>query len=461
MRNVYLLIFTGLLGGCVSKEIKDFDSESLIPKDSSLILSTDSNFTTSPRLYFENFFTDQALHALIQSGLTKNPSWKAQLAKLELEKISSGIRTSESKPSLQTKLGWLDGEEKTMASNFQETKLPSLQSGALFNWEIDLWGKWKVLRKSALMHIEEAEYFKKSAKISFIHKISEIWFLLAAQEEQIQILQNAILSQETSIEYYRQRINAGLDDNITLARQSIILDQLILDQAEVLRELEVNKIRLFSLVGQPLKGKLPKTPNLLKNELPTLPNVLTKQVLKNRPDINAKEAKLRESLYLEKSSEFDLYPTLSIQTSGITMGANFSKPFEQWKAAFGPVLNFPIWNPKKKVLLQAARAESELRKEKWKESIYLAIEEIEIAVKSFVMSKNEYSIAQKLSQESSDILKTTKERFKAGLISELELLEAERQFLKTNVKRIKSRLQIFQYAIDLSKSLGLDIRKFN
>ena len=69
---------------------------------------------------------------------------------------------------------------------------------------------------------------------------------------------------------------------------------------------------------------------------------------------------------MEKSAEYDLFPSLGFQMSGISMTSDISEPFEQWKASFGPVFNFPIWNPKKKILLATAKAESQLRKEEWK-----------------------------------------------------------------------------------------------
>ena len=37
-----------------------------------------------------------------------------------------------------------------------------------------------------------------------------------------------------------------------------------------------------------------------------------------------------------------------------------------------------------------------------------------------------------------------KEKFRADLVSELQLLEDERQFLKTNIREIESKLQIFR-----------------
>ena len=57
---------------------------------------------------------------------------------------------------------------------------------------------------------------------------------------------------EKSLDFYRQRITAGLDDNISFARQNVVYDQLKLEEARSLRELEIIKIRLSSLMGQPL-----------------------------------------------------------------------------------------------------------------------------------------------------------------------------------------------------------------
>ena len=71
------------------------------------------------------------------------------------------------------------------------------------------------------------------------------------------------------------------------------------------------------------------------------------------------------------------------------------------------------------------------------------------------MGKNELSIAERSSQETKDILEITQKRLIAGLVSELQLLEDERQFLSTSIKEVETRFLVFQFALNLSKSLGL------
>jgi outer membrane protein TolC len=305
------------------------------------------------------------------------------------------------------------------------------------------------------MHIQEAEYLKQAAKITFIHEIASSWVFICALKEEMQILEEATASQKKSLEFYEQRVQAGLDNNITYTRQKVYLEQIKLEQSKVFRQFEIAKVRLCSLLGNPLQAELPEIIKISESELPSLPEVFPTRALKNLPHLKAKEAKLKESLLLKKSSQYDLYPSLSFRASGISMSSDLSSPFNQWKASFGPVLNLPIWSPKKKIAHKVAISQAELYKDEWNASINLAIEEIELATKSFIMIQNEYSIASNASKEITKVYETTLDRLQAGLISQLELLEDERQYLSIQRDELSTRLQVFQFAINLTKSLGL------
>ena len=119
------------------------------------------------------------------------------------------------------------------------------------------------------------------------------------------------------------------------------------------------------------------------------------------------------------------------------------------------MLNLPIWTPKKKIAHKVAISQAKLYKDEWNASINLAIEEIEEATKSFIMIQNEYSIASNASKEITKVYVTTLDRLQAGLISQLELLEDERQYLSIQRDELSTRLQLFQFALNLSKALGL------
>ncbi|MAL85116.1 MAG: hypothetical protein CMI23_01990 [Opitutae bacterium] len=452
--NKSLLLLSGcILFGCSSKKISPLNNVYQADKIESLTLEGDSNISTPPS--FQKIIQIEGLESLVHNGFQKNNSWKVQLAKVNVVRTELGLTISGSKPSIEGTISWSEGREKTRESGFIEKTIPSWKGGASFNWEIDVWGKWKLLKESAKMHLIEAEYIKESSRIVFVNEIANAWILLAAQKEELDILKKSINSHQKSINFYEKKVQVGEENNATLSRQKVAFDQLLLEEASLLRRYEITKLRLHYLTSNKLNSDIPKIAKLSEIKLPILPKVFPTNALKSRPDLKAKEAKIRENLYLEKSMKYDLYPSLSFQTSGFILSSNLSEPFEQWKASIGPVLNLPIWNPRKKSELSVVSAQNEVFKEEWRASINLAIEEIESATRSFLMSKNELSIALRSSQQSSSILAVTKAKLEAGLVSQLELLEDERQFLDSNRKSIKSRLRVFQFALDLTKSLGI------
>jgi outer membrane protein TolC len=455
MRKAFLVLSLSILCGCAPTNIKVTHYENLLPPKEKFSLVNDTNITKIPSLL--SLIQIQGLESLVARGLENNYDWKVQLAQIQVVRTKLGLSISGSQPSLTTQIAWQDGREKTRESGFTEKPLPNWQGAALFNWEIDMWGKWKAIKESSIMHLHEAEYYKEAAKITFIHEIARAWVTLASQTEHIYILGKLIESQRKSTQFYKLRVDVGEENNSTLARHSLAYERLLIEQARLQRLLQTTKLRLQYLIGDALDPNLPDIQNLSKIRLPQLPKVFPTTALKERPDLKAKEAKLKENLYLEKSKTYDLYPSFAFQASGISMSSDLSEPFQQWKASLGPVLNIPIWNPQIKSQIKVTKAQSKLYKEEWKASVSAAIEEIESATKSFLMSKKELSLATKAHQKAGEISSITNAKFEAGIASMLDFWADEKEFYETQRQVLTTRLQVFHFALDLSKSLGLQM----
>lgn len=442
-----------LFSGCSPKHSHLAEFTDSLPANKNFSLANESNSSQVPT--FQSFLDIPGLDDIVHKSLESNPMWKSQLAQLEVVRAKYGLAKSDSLPSFNAEIGWQKGRENTRESGFSEESVPDLRTGAMFNWEIDLWGKWKSVKKSAEMHIREAEFLKEAAEISFSHEIARAWISLAAQKEQVDIIVEVIANQRKSLDLYKSKVDTGGEENATLLRQDLAYSELLIEKAKQMRLYEVNKVKLQALTGSPLHTSLPELIYISQIKLPQIPNVFPTIALKGRPDLLAKEAKLRENLYLEKSKQYALYPSLTFQASGLTLGTNFSDPFKQWKASMGPVLSLPLWNPRKKSELRHTIAQSEVYKQEWKASINLAIEEIEMATKSFVMGKKELSLTTELHQQSQKIFNISKAKFQAGIISSLDLLVDERKVWETESRLVSRRLQVFEFALALTRALGL------
>jgi len=135
MPKFYLFLLF-LFWGCKSKHIDITTTESHTPPDHHFSLSGESNASNVP--FFQSIIKINGLDSLVSRALLKNPDWKVQLAKVELVRVKSGLPTADSEPNLNAQLGFKEGKENTRESGFVEQSIPNWQTGALFDWEIDL-----------------------------------------------------------------------------------------------------------------------------------------------------------------------------------------------------------------------------------------------------------------------------------------------------------------------------------
>jgi outer membrane protein TolC len=59
------------------------------------------------------------------------------------------------------------------------------------------------------------------------------------------------------------------------------------------------------------------------------------------------------------------------------------------------------------------------------------------------------------------VLAVTREKLESGIVSQLELLEDERRLFRAERKALTIKLEEYEAALDLSKSLGLCMIKSN
>ena len=156
------------------------------------------------------------------------------------------------------------------------------------------------------------------------------------------------------------------------------------------------------------------------------------------------------------ASKLDLYPSLQIRLSGIGMSGDLSNPFKQWKIAGGPSFKIPILDPQRKTQLKFDLKKMESLKNKWVETIIRSVIEIETAAISHNAKMDDLKIVKILDSENKKLLAISSDRFKHGLISKIEYLQKENEFLDVRRRTILAeRNSIFSF-LDLTKSLGIN-----
>ena len=119
MGKSLLVLSICIILSCCSSKTKLPNADFEIDEVKSLTLTGDSNSSGIP--FFQNIIQIEGLESLVQSGLKKNNSWKAQLALVNVVRTELGLSISDSKPSIEEKFRGEKGEKKQESRALKKT----------------------------------------------------------------------------------------------------------------------------------------------------------------------------------------------------------------------------------------------------------------------------------------------------------------------------------------------------
>lgn len=459
--NIFLyFVFLLLLTSCVTSKITvpASDLEAGLPPDHQFSLVSNEN-NSSNDLFFQSLDLNDEIFELIGIALKKNPGWMARLARIELARAKVGYFIDESKAQFNTSVEWAPGKENTRDSKFQTQHTPEWRSRANFGWEFDLWGKWTAHKKEAQQFIDAEIYTQEGAQLILIYEIAQLWYQYAYLEEDLSLIKNQIQNHQEFHILHLHNYHAGLDSNQSLITMENEIKTLVIDYNQKKRELEICKIQLSSLMGDPLDFNASNTVLFSQEPIPLPPARLPSHALKNRPDILEAQARFIGQSQLAKASMLNLYPSINLNLTGLAMTSDLSKPFEQWKVSGGPILDIPIWSPQRKTQLSVDQKKLKVMELVWKETILNAIQDIEASLITHQSFLEDFKVSQSVEGESLKLLNLITYKYEAGLLSKIDLLKkmniAEQAKRKANAAQLKCFFSFF----NLSKSLGINWKK--
>nr|ADI23054.1 outer membrane protein [uncultured gamma proteobacterium HF0770_07M15] len=214
--------------------------------------------------------------------------------------------------------------------------------------------------------------------------------------------------------------------------------------------------RLDRLRGLPAGGsRYPITP--LRSGtivIPVLPAKLPADILRQRPDLAAAEARLRSAFALERAAHLNLYPSLDMRLSGFTMTGSITDPFRSWMTEIGPRLEIPIWDPERIERLGSEQARARVVAAEYRALALRAFEEVETAAVQFNRRREQLKLADEIVRKAEKIRKFTADKLRVGLVSQLEVLEDERRILTARRQSLALHTELLADTVAIFRALG-------
>ncbi len=405
-------------------------------------------------LHWAEAFNDPELRAVIETALANNLDLRIAAARVEEFRGRARVARSYLGPSLGV------SGSTAPAPGTPDDSTYSL--GLALNWEIDLFGRLRRANEAARAQLLATEDFQRGVVNALVADVATTWFRLRETDEEVAIIKRTIESQSASLDLIRSQKRNGIasatEEMQALSQLSATRAQL--PQAELTRVQTENLLR-FLLGGEP--GPVARSSQPLAFPVPAdIPVGLPAQLLARRPDLRQLENELHAATANVGVAEATRFPYLSIGLTSFfgVISPDLGKLLNgndpaQDLFSIGPFVNMPIYQSGYGTgNVEVARAQLKQSELAYRKGVLQAYRETADAL--VVTDKTRDVIAETVIRRDAArrLLDLQKQRYIAGVVSYLEVLDAQRQLFASEIELSQTQLSRTLGYVDLYRALG-------
>lgn len=409
-----------------------------------------------PRAWWR-LYSDSTLNSLIDRSLDNNQELAAAAARVRQARALSQATRGRYFPSLdinasadrsKTRVGTGSSSLSSIGNNFS---LP-----VDLSYELDVWGSVRRQVESANASADASQENLNALRLTIASEVAQTYWALRAVDADRYLLTRAVELRQKAFNLLTEQRDAGAISGLDLSRAEAEVataqaDKIQLDQDRI--EL-VNALAV--LAGASATGSsIPE-----KIELPSPPSIpvsVPSEVLLQRPDVRAAERRVAAANADIGVATAAYYPAFRIGGSGGLSSSTFSQLFKSsalvW--SIGPSVSVPIVGQKfLRYERDAAVAAHEAASADYRQIVLDSVREVENALQA----SNIILGRQKAQDQASSAARTTfdlsSKRFDAGLVSFLDVVDAERTRLDAERRANSVRAERLALSVQLAKAVG-------
>lgn len=451
---IYMLCATALLSSCHIYKSYDRPEDILtagLYRDTvatgDTLASDTANFGNLP---WREVFTDPQLQTLIEQGLANNTD--LQTAILKVEEAKNALMTSRLAyaPSLAlSPQGTISSFDKSAA-----TKTYSLPVTA--SWEIDLFGKLLNAKRGAQATLLQTKAYRQAVQTQIIAGIANTYYTLLMLDRQMDISEQTADIMKRNVETMRAMKDAAMTNAAAVSQSETAYAQVLASLPAIRQSIRETENALCMLLRQ--APQTIKRSTLEEQQLPSEFSVgIPLQLLSNRPDVKAAEMSLANTYYNTNSARAAFYPQITISGSAgwtNSAGSMIVNPGKLLASALGSLTQPLFYRGSNIARLKIAKAQQEEAKLAFQQSLLNAGSEVSNAL-SLYQTTAEKASARKFQVESAEKgAEYTKELFKLGTSTYLEVLSAEQSLLSARLSQVSDSFDSMQAVVSLYRALG-------
>ncbi|MBI4004480.1 MAG: efflux transporter outer membrane subunit [Candidatus Omnitrophica bacterium] len=402
-------------------------------------------------------FSNPELNLLQAQAVHANRSVAAALARLNRARAVARLPKADLVPTLESHLTY---------DHFQRTLSGFGGRGSFTNddfhvpldlsYEVDLWGKVRRSFEAAYADAQASQAAYETVLLSVTAEVARTYFLLRALDTELDALRTTVELRRQAEQLIHQRVDAGLSSELETTRVIAEVKTAEAESLDVARQRAQLEHALAVLCGRAASEfSLPAEP--LEAVPPHVPPGIPSRVLERRPDIAEAErlmAAANARIGVAKAASF---PVLTLTGSAGWQAAKLENLITADSVVWslGPSLSVPIFaGGRNAANVKAAMADHAQAAAEYRRRILLAFQEVEDALAAIRLLAYQQEAQAGVVDASQQAARLSLERFRQGLVSFLDVVDAERSRLEAERRAAQIRGQRMAAAVLLIKALG-------
>ncbi len=406
-----------------------------------------------------SFFPDERLRALIKLSLEHNRDLRIATARVAEAQALYGIQRADRLPTVA--VGGSLARSRTPA-DLSSTGAAVIGQRAdvnvgLSSFELDFWGRVASLSEAAKASYLATEQAERAFRLTLVSSVADAYLSLSEAQERLVLAQSAMETRAQTRELVDRRRQAGLAGDLDYLQADAAFEGARAEVSALMRQQSAARNYLRALVGTEPRdlpaGKALAEQGIALDQQADLPS----QVLVRRPDVLVAEQRLLAANANIGAARAAFFPRIALTASAGTASREIDGLFKSGSDAwsFTPSISLPIFDyGRNSSNLDLATVRKNIAVADYERTVQQAFREVAdllVARDQLAEQLKAVEAQERSQQRAADIAQA---RYRQGVGSFLEVLDAQRQLFAVQQSLIQVRRVMWSAAAQLYKALG-------
>jgi multidrug efflux system outer membrane protein len=399
-------------------------------------------------------FADPVLDGLVDRAAAGNTSIQEAAARLAQARALVRNANADRAPQLGVGASAARGAGANTANG--STPATLVTAGANLSYELDLFGRLARTSDAAALDASAREALLQSTRLLVQAEVAQTYLALRAIDTERALVRETVSAYEGTLRLTQRRHQAGDIAELDVAR---VESELASTESEALA-LDRRRAELEHALAL-LVGDAASDFTLRAGEwttaLPRIPAGIPATVLTRRPDVSAAQSSLLAAQARLGVARVAWFPSLSLTAAGGYASPELGDLFK-WSArawGVGALLSLPIFDGgRREAGVQGAQAQLDAAAAGYRGQVLVAFKEVEDQLSALRLLQEQAQAQARAVTSAKRATVLSESRYRNGLDSQLELLDARRSELRNRRQELEVRAGQYQATVSLIRALG-------